>query len=147
MSAAMKEVAKYPHCFVCGDQNVHGLKAKFFYDGEKAFTEVIADGSFEGYHGIYHGGIIATLLDEVMIKAILAQEVIAVTVELTVRFLAPVTIGDKLIFTGRITRSKGRLYVTEGEVRGIDNTIFATATGKYIKADAALKETLQASIE
>ena len=75
----MKEVAKYPHCFVCGDQNVHGLKAKFFFDGEKAFTEVTADGSFEGYRGIYHGGIIATLLDEVMIKAILAQPVTAVT--------------------------------------------------------------------
>ena len=143
----MKEIVKYSHCFVCGDQNDHGLRAKFFYDGEQAITEVTADGSFEGYHGIYHGGIIAALLDEVMIKAILAQEVIAVTVELTVRYLIPIKIGDKLTFTGRILRSKGRLYVTEGEVLGCDGATCATATGKYIEAGADLKETLQSSVE
>ena len=147
MPAPMKEVAKYSHCFVCGDQNDHGLKAKFYFDGEKAYAEVTADRAFEGYQGVYHGGIIATLLDEVMIKAVLAQQVIAVTVELTVRYLAPVTIGDKLTFTGWITRSKGRLYVTEGEMRGNDETICATAQGKYIEASADLKEALQASIE
>ncbi|MDH3889617.1 MAG: PaaI family thioesterase [candidate division Zixibacteria bacterium] len=143
----MKEVVKYPHCFVCGDLNVHGLKAKFFYDGEKAYTELTADQSFEGYRGIYHGGIIATLLDEVMIKAVLAQPVVAVTVELTVRYLAPVNIGDRLMFTGRITGSKGRLYLTEGEVRGNDNTLRATALGKYIEASSDLKKTLESSIE
>ena len=147
MHALMKEVVKYSNCFVCGDQNDHGLKARFFFDGEKAYTEVITDSAFEGYHGVYHGGIIATLLDEVMIKAILAQQVIAVTVELTVRYLTPVTIGDKLIFTGKITRSKGRLYITEGEVQSNDNIIYATAEGKYLEASADMKETLHASIE
>lgn len=147
MLARMKEIVKYPHCFVCGDQNDHGLNAKFFYDGEKAVTELIADKSFEGYRGVYHGGIIAALLDEVMIKAILAQDVIAVTVELSVRYLVPVRIGDKLTFTGRILRTKGRLYVTEGEVRGDDSTIYATADGKYIEARADLKATLEESIE
>lgn len=147
MPLPMKEIVKYSRCFVCGDQNQHGLKAKFFFDGEKAFTEVTADGSFEGYAGIYHGGIIATLLDEVMIKALLAKSVVAVTVELKVRYMAPVTIGDKLSFTGRITRSKGRLYLTEGEARGDDKAICATAVGKYMEASADLKETLEASIE
>jgi uncharacterized protein (TIGR00369 family) len=147
MSTPMKEVAKYSHCFVCGDQNDHGLKAKFYFDGEKAHADVIADGAFEGYRGVYHGGIIATLLDEVMIKAILAQHVIAVTVELTVRYLAPVTIGDKLTFTGWITRSKGRLHVTEGQARGNDETIYATAQGKYLEANDNLKDTLQASVK
>ena len=143
----MKEVAKYSNCFVCGDQNNHGLKARFFFDGIKAHTEVTADRTFEGYRGVYHGGIIATLMDEVMIKAVLAQQVIAVTVELTVRYQTPVTIGDKLSFTGWIKRSKGKLYITEGEVRGNDDTIYATAQGKYIEASADLKETLKSSIE
>ena len=47
----MKEVLKYANCFVCGDENHHGLKARFFYDGEKATTEVTASPEFEGYRG------------------------------------------------------------------------------------------------
>lgn len=143
----MKEVAKYAHCFVCGDRNDHGLKARFFFDGEKAFTEIKAAEAFEGYSGIYHGGILATLLDEVMIKSILAGSVFAVTAELSVRYLAPVSVGDELIFTGWITRRKRRVYLAEGEARGRDGTLYATASGKYIEAKADLKQRLKASVE
>lgn len=143
----MKEVAKYSNCFVCGDRNDHGLKARFFFDAGKASAEITATEAFEGYRGIYHGGIIATLLDEVMIKAILAGSVIAVTAELSVRYLAPVSVGDKIVLTGWITRSKGRVYLTRGEARGSDGTLYATASAKYIEAKADLKENLESSVE
>jgi uncharacterized protein (TIGR00369 family) len=143
----MKEIAKYSHCFVCGDKNDHGLQARFFFDGRKAVTELTAGQAFEGYRGIYHGGILATLLDEVMIKSILAGGVYAVTAELSVRYLAPVSVGDELVCTGWITRRKGRVYLTEGEAKGGDGTIYATATAKYIEAKAALKDSLEASVD
>ena len=75
----MKEVLKYSHCFVCGEKNDSGLKARFYYDGKQAASEVYAREQFEGYRGIYHGGIVSTLLDEVMIEAILALDRYAVT--------------------------------------------------------------------
>ncbi len=143
----MKEIVKYSRCFVCGDQNQHGLKARFFFDGEQATTSVTADEVFEGYHGIYHGGIIATLLDEVMIKAILAGDVYAVTAEMTVRFHRPVSVGDKLNFVGRVTQSKGRMYFTEGEVVGDDGARYASATGKYIKAKPEMAARLVESLD
>jgi uncharacterized protein (TIGR00369 family) len=141
----MKEVVKYPGCFVCGDKNENGLQARFFFDGQQVVTEVVTLERFEGYRGIYHGGIIATLLDEVMIKAILVQERYAVTAELTVRFHKPVRIGDKIRFTGKVVKSKGRVFWTEGTVTSGDNQVLATATGRYVEATAEMKEALMQS--
>ena len=143
----MKEIVKYSHCFVCGDQNEHGLKAKFFDDGDQAITDLVTEPVFEGYRGIYHGGLISTLLDEVMIKAILARDVMAVTAELTVRFRKPLGIGVKLHLTGKIIRVRGRVYITEGEAVGEDSTVYATAKGRYIEAPDELRSKLVESLE
>ncbi len=142
----MKEVLRYPNCFVCGDQNYHGLKARFYYDGQKAVCSITASEDFEGYRGIYHGGVISSLLDEVMIKAILAEEKFVVTVELNIRYLAPVRVGDKVDFAGKVSKRKGRVLFTEGQATGQDGLIFATATGKYVEADEELKGQLMKSI-
>ena len=143
----MKEVLSYPGCFVCGGKNLHGLKAKFLYDGEKAFTEFIATESFEGYKGIFHGGIVASLLDEVMIKAILARDIFAVTAEMTVRYHHPIRTGERTRFVGKVVDAKGRLYSTEGEAVGEDGTVYASATGRYLEAKPELKNELLQSLE
>ncbi len=141
----MNEIVKYSGCFVCGDQNPIGLKARFYCDGDKAVSEVVAHQHYEGYRSIFHGGIISTMLDEVMIKAILAKDVYAVTAELTVRFMAPVRTGDRLFLTGWVTRRKGRMYFTEGEVR-VGGQVVASATGKYLEARPEMRELLRGSI-
>ncbi len=142
----MKEVLKYTNCFVCGDENNHGLQAKFFFDGDCATTEIVASDHFEGYRGIYHGGVISSLLDEVMIKAILAHEKYAVTVEMTIRYLAPVRVGERVKFTGRVVKTRGKVTFTEGAATGEDGQTFATATGKYVEADPGLKAELMKSV-
>ena len=141
----MKEVVKYANCFVCGDKNDHGLRARFFFDGREAFCEITATEDKEGYQGIFHGGIISTLLDEVMIKAILAADVYVVTAEMNIRFFKPVMVGDKVRFTGRVVRNKGRVYFTEGEAADLTGDLYATATGKYIEAGGDLKDTIRDS--
>lgn len=143
----MEEIAKYSNCFVCGDHNEHGLQAKFFLEGEKAVARLVARAEFEGYRGIYHGGVISSMLDEVMVKAILARNVFAVTAEMTVRYLKPVEIGSELTFTGEIVEQKGRIYLTEGKVCDASGTMYASATGKYLKAKPGLQERLMESVE
>ena len=69
----MTEIVKYSGCFVCGDKNPDGLRIRFFTEGEEAVAECIADARFQGFKGIYHGGLTATLLDEIMAKAVLAN--------------------------------------------------------------------------
>ncbi len=125
--------------------NDAGLKARFYYDGHQAVTEVEALPRFEGYQGVYHGGIISTLLDEVMIKALLADDKLALTAEISVRFFRPVKTGQKIKFVGRLTHSKGRMFVTEGTAMSESGEVLATATGKYMEADETLRRALGVS--
>jgi uncharacterized protein (TIGR00369 family) len=143
----MEEIVRYPNCFVCGENNSHGLKARFFWDGNKAVTEVTATTAFEGYRGIFHGGVIGSLLDEVMIKAILAQGKYVVTAEMTIRFHEPARVGDNLIFVGKVKKQRGRIWVTEGEARTADGRVLATGVGKYIEAKEELRAELTRSLK
>ena len=143
----MQEVVIYSHCFVCGDLNQRGLQAKFYYDGRQAVTDIVATEEFEGYRGIYHGGIISTILDEVMIKAILARGVYAMTAEITVRFYRPVEVGEKIRFAGRLVGSKARMYMAEGEATGPGGVRYASASAKYVEARPDLKVRLLQSID
>ena len=56
----MKEI-KYANCFVCGADNPVGMKLDFSYDADSAWTWFSSPPGFEGYSGVIHGGIIATL--------------------------------------------------------------------------------------
>ncbi len=138
----MKEIAKYSGCFVCGEQNKIGLKAKFFFENDRAFTECIAERQFEGYRDVFHGGIISTLLDEVMIKALLSMNIYAMTVELNLRFHKIVTIGQKLNFMGCLEKKRGRLYLTRGEAKNENGELVASATGKYLEVRENMRSML-----
>ena len=143
----MKEIAVYPGCFVCGQKNHVGLKARFFWDGGKAVCDVTVDERYVGYKGILHGGVVATLLDEVMIKALLAEEIFAVTAEISVRFKKPVNVGDVLHFEGWKAGHKGSVYSTSGRAANQNGAIVAEAEGKYIRPRGKLSDRLRESLE
>ncbi|MFH1699972.1 MAG: PaaI family thioesterase [Candidatus Zixiibacteriota bacterium] len=143
----MKEIARYSGCFVCGEGNPIGLQARFYYDGRKAISEITADERYAGYKNIIHGGILATMLDEIMIKSLLAEDLYVVTAEMTVRFKRPVYIGDKLRFEGYKTGTRGPVYLTEGKAINQNDDIIAEASGKYIAPKSELADRLQDSVE
>ncbi len=141
------EVVSYSKCFVCGDENDHGLKLRFLWDGEVCRTSFTATEQFCGYHQLLHGGIVGTIFDEVMIKAILAQDIIAVTGELTTKYLVPVTTGQTIAFEGRVLKRRGRLFLTEGKATTDSGDMVASATAKYIEiADTPLRDQLVSSL-
>ncbi|MFQ5607766.1 MAG: PaaI family thioesterase [Candidatus Zixiibacteriota bacterium] len=135
--STLTEVVKYPGCFVCGDENDSGLKLKFWWDGEVCRTEFVAAERFCGYHRLLHGGIVSTILDEVMIKAILAEGIVVVTVDLQVRFKAPVHTDDRLTFEAKVGERRKRLFTTNGIARLEDGRIAAEASARYIQVTGA----------
>jgi len=56
-----------PHnCFACGTLNVHGLHLELHAADDRCWVELTLPERFGGWDGIAHGGIVCTLLDEVM---------------------------------------------------------------------------------
>jgi uncharacterized protein (TIGR00369 family) len=142
-----KLIQRYNHCFVCGDKNDIGLKIDFFYDEGKAIAEYTPSRSFEGYRNVLHGGIISTLLDEVMIKAILAKGILTVTSRMDVKFKKPAKIGERLLLEGKIKEDKGNIIITEGKVFNQAGSLIATAQGTYFRVKGQVKELLDRSFE
>ncbi|MEZ4997674.1 MAG: PaaI family thioesterase [Bacteroidales bacterium] len=85
-------------CFGCGPGNKAGLKLKFEEDDDKLRASWDPDPNFQGYINVLHGGIIATLLDEVGAWCIYIKAgTSGVTSSLTVRYLKPVHISKGMV--------------------------------------------------
>lgn len=106
-------------CYVCGKDNPVGLQAAFTYDpATKSLRGTFtARREHEGWQGIVHGGIIAALMDEAMVKLAAYQGLPAVSAEITIKFNAPAAPGDDLDVTARITKEAGRLIEAEAAVK------------------------------
>ena len=121
-------------CFVCGKKNERGLKLGFSLDKEKKTMEtVFIPGEWQqGYAEIIHGGIITTLLDEVMTKLAFELGINAVTAEISVRFKEPVGLNDKLLVKGQIVKETPRLIYAKAEAKFEDGSLAAEANSKLI---------------
>ena len=144
----MQEVAKYKDCFICGDQNKTGLQARFFeLEDGSVVSEFVADRRFQGYKDILHGGVLAAMLDEVMIKAVLARGTLAVTAEIVIKFKRPVMTGQRIKLTGRITEESRRITRTIGNAVDESGLEVASAKATYIATKGDLKNLLSDSVD
>ncbi len=143
----MKEIVKYGGCFVCGDKNPIGLGVKFYERDGGATAEFVPKEVLEGYKGLLHGGILSSLLDEVMIKAVLVKNIYCVTAELAVRYKKPIEISDKLMLFGYIEKKNGRVFTTRGWAKNRNGEVAAEAQGKYFIPKPSEVEKLKESLE
>ncbi len=143
----MDLIRRYSNCFVCGDKNEYGLRVDFFCDDGVSRAEYVAEEKFQGYRNLLHGGIISALLDEVMIKAVIAKGILAVTVEIEVKFIKPVKIGEKLFLEGKVTEEQKKMFTAKGTVTNSKGEIVATGKGKFFKVTQEMKESLEQGLE
>ncbi len=133
-----------PHnCFACGSLNEHGLRLELHLGERRSWTEVTLDARFEGWAGVAHGGIIATLLDEVMAWSLVAEDNWGVTARMTIDYRRPVQVGRPIRAEGWIVRARRRLVDTAGRLVDEDGTTLATAEAVYVAADEQRKRELQ----
>jgi acyl-coenzyme A thioesterase PaaI-like protein len=138
------EVAPH-HCFACGALNEHGLHLDLHVDGDRCWTELVLADRFQGWDGIAHGGIICTILDEVMAWSLAATDNWGLTARMSVGFKRPVRLGVPIRGEGWTTNVRRRLVETAARlVDPVSGEVLATATATYVAADAARKAELQA---
>ena len=124
-------------CFGCGEANLTGLHLKFFHaaDGSVVSMPTIGD-AFEGPHGYLHGGVIATLLDEAMSKAVRVKGLTAMTRHMEVEYLRPVPSVKPIRIEGKWIRSEGRKHWTEARILNAHGTVLATGKGLFVEIRA-----------
>ncbi len=135
-----------PHnCFACGTLNTHGLQLELHAGGDRCWTEITLDRRFEGWDGIAHGGIVCTLLDEVMAWALVEHDHWGVTARMSVDFKRPVPIGRPVRAEGHVVAIRRRLVDAAGVVIDpVSGEVLARAEATYLAASEAHKDELKA---
>src|SRR5882724_1411128 len=115
-----RDMETLPHthsCFVCGDTNPIGLKLRFEKDGAVVRTRFTPATGHAGFRGVVHGGILSTVLDEIMVWACAVNSGrFAYCAELTVRFHQPACPGDELSISAElISNHRDRLFNAKAE--------------------------------
>lgn len=134
-----------PHnCFACGTLNAHGLGLVLHVEQGRSWTELTLERAFEGWEGIAHGGIVCTILDEVMAWALVGADNWGVTARMSVSFRRPVPVGRPIRAEGSVARMRRRIVETTATL--VDHgsgEVLATATGTYVAADDDRKQELR----
>ena len=128
----------YDDCYVCGQAHPRGLQVRFFV-GEfgQVHTHFRPDYTQTGYESVVHGGVISTLLDELLGWPIALQTGrMCFTGELTVRFVKPMLASRIYLATARPGTNRGRYWEGEGDIRDEHGEIYAKARGKYFLLSA-----------
>jgi acyl-coenzyme A thioesterase PaaI-like protein len=135
-----------PHaCFACGELNASGLHLVLHVAGDTCWTELALHPDFQGWEGIAHGGIVATILDEVMAWALASADAWGYTARMSIEYRRPVPIGTRIRGEGRLVERRRRLLRTSGRlVDASTGEPYATAEGTYVAAPEARREELKA---
>ncbi len=121
-------------CFVCGPDNPEGLKLQFQYldGGKKVETTFVPTKKFQGWKDVVHGGIIMTLLDEVMAKTVYNLGKRAVTADFRARLKSPAKVLEPLLFEAEIERQVRKIIYTKAAAYKPDGTVVAEAKAKMV---------------
>jgi acyl-coenzyme A thioesterase PaaI-like protein len=103
-------------CFCCGVRNPIGLRLEFDEtpDGRMRTTWTPRK-EHQGFKDIVHGGLVATVLDEVMVRLLYLRGISAVTAGMETKLIHPVRWGKPYRFEGWIVQDRGRALITEAE--------------------------------
>ena len=127
-------------CFVCGPSHPRGLRIRYVRaaDGSVA-ARWTPDRTWQGFPGMIHGGIVSTILDEAMSKAVAASRCQALTAELKVRFRRPVPQDCELQIRGWVLDRRKRRIRTEAVVTGSGGEELAHAWGVFLTVEAGAR--------
>jgi uncharacterized protein (TIGR00369 family) len=120
-------------CLLCGRQNPRSLSL-VFRAGEGGAVRAQFKGSpeFQGYDGILHGGVVASLLDAAMTHCLFHRGIQAVTGDLQIRYIKPVPFDAVLDIQASVISSKTPLHYLQAEI--IHNgCIMAWAKAKFMQ--------------
>ncbi len=124
------------HCFVCGPSNPIGLHVHFRLEDDVCRAEFTPGEHHGGFREVTHGGIVFSLLDDVMANWLWLQGEHAFTAKADIRYRDELPLGTPVTLESRCIKRKGRLALMEGVIAGAaDGKVYAEATGSFMLAN------------
>lgn len=122
-------------CFGCGTENPIGLNLYFYASGDYVCADFTPGKNYQGWENMAHGGILFTLLDEVMSWTIIYFErIFFVTRKMEIKYVKPVMVGTPLTIKGSIVDTSNKPMIkVKGEVVDEKGKILARGTGEFIE--------------
>jgi uncharacterized protein (TIGR00369 family) len=141
------------YCFGCSPVNPTGLQMKFSANDDRVFSRITIPDHLCGWSNIAHGGVLTTILDEIMSWAALHfLKRITMTKSMNIEFIKPVYIRNPLRAEGKVLEQTGKhdavmegiLYNEKGAACAKSTANFAIFSPKVAKRfgiadDASLK--------
>ena len=120
-------------CFVCGPGNPIGLGVAFELDGDVCRGEFTPAPEHMGYDQVTHGGIVFSLLDDVMANWVWLRGERCFTARAEIRYRSELRVGTPIRLEGRCIKRKGHLAQMEGRlIRKSDDYVVAQAFGAFM---------------
>lgn len=121
------------YCFGCSPDNKHGLQMEFKDEGEFVICEWNPKPHFQGYREVLHGGIQATLMDEIASWCVQVKAKTAgVTSKLNIRYKSPAyTSQGKILIKARLIEKRRNLADVEVFLYNSENNLCAEGLITY----------------
>ena len=131
-------------CFGCSPLNPSGLQMTFYTNETAVYSKVTVPEHLCGWNNLVHGGVLSTILDEIMSWAtIYLLKQVPMTKSISVDFLKPVYVGNPLKAEGTVLDKKGKHEaLMEGRIYNKDDVCCAKATGTFAVFSPAVAKRL-----
>lgn len=122
------------HCFACGTENPIGLNMQFYHMDDMVCSDITLKKNHEGWENMAHGGIISTLLDEVMSWTVLYfKRTFLVTRKMDMKYIKPVPLGVPLTARGKILDEAGApKIIIRGEIVDDQKKLLVRSRGEFV---------------
>jgi uncharacterized protein (TIGR00369 family) len=120
-------------CFGCSPDHPSGLQMSFFVDGDEIVSIWEPQSQFEGYLGVLHGGIQATIMDEIASYVTYVKvKVAGVTSSMNVRYYKPIYMsGGSVTVRSKLLQMRRNLAEIEVEIYNHENDLCSEAIVTY----------------
>lgn len=141
-AAGLNDRSDYQQCFVCGVQNAAGLQLEFRREGERVVADFLPKEAFQGFPGVVHGGILASLLDEALSRTALLYGEWVMTGRLEIRYRQPAVVGQLLRVTAEVEQRRARMVIARGVIALAADpaAVIAEAKGTFLPYPEKLRE-------
>tara|TARA_B100000482_G_C12521881_1_gene264818 strand:- start:381 stop:785 length:405 start_codon:yes stop_codon:yes gene_type:complete len=122
------------NCFVCGPNNPSGLKVSFSINNDDVcVAEYTPHEDYVGFQNTTHGGIIFSLIDDVMANWLYLKGMPAQTAKCDLRYKNSLQTGETVIVEGHHIKTKSRMAMMYGVMRTkVEKKVIAECHAKFM---------------